>query len=270
MLGNHLWTPSHATMKTMNNNPIDSLLLLGVTLVALLLAAYGGKFIFKRRLERAEVEDDEAKLVLGAILSLLMLLIGLVLSIAVGGYTDRVAAQENEALAIGSAFQRTELLPLPLRQQATDLLEQYLEARIHFFDIGSGPEHQQWRVRAEQLQSELWDLAVVQAQTAPNSVDASVLKAYELLYRTLQKTQFDWRHHIPVVGWWALLAAAFLANALIGYNIRGIKGENWLIVILPLLTTGAFFLIAEIDLPGAGIIRVLPDGLIAVHTLFTH
>jgi len=250
----------------MNTTLIDSVLLLGITLVTLLLAAYGGKFIFKRRLERAEVEDDEAKLVLGAILSLLMLLTGLAFSIAVGGYTDRNTAQENEAIAIGSAYQRTELLEQPFRRQATNKLDQYLDARIHYFETGSGAQHQQWRVLSGQLQAELWSLAVLQAQGQPNSVDASVLDAYEDVYQTLQKTQFDWRHHIPVVGWWALLAAAFIANALIGYNIRGIKGENWLIVILPLLTTGAFYLIAEIDQPGAGIIRVGADGLLGLQS----
>src|SRR5690625_111769 len=251
----------------MSNTPMDSVLLLGITLVALLLAAYGGKFIFKRRLERSEIEDEETKLDLGAIMSLLMLLTGLAFSRAVGWYTARIAAQENEAIAIGSAFQRTELLDSPFRGQATNKLEQYLEARIHYFETGSGAEHQQWRVRSTQLQTELWSLAVLQAQELPNSIDASVLNAYENLYQTLQKTQFDWRHHIPVVGWWALLAAAFLANALIGYNIRGIKGENWLIVILPLLTTGAFYLIAEIDLPGAGIIRVGADGLLGLKSM---
>lgn len=252
----------------MNKAPMDSILLLGITLGSLLLAAYGGKYVFKRRLERAEVEDDEAKLVLGAILSLLMLLIGLVFSIAAGGYADRLAAQENEAIAIGSALQRTELLPPHIRAQAKRTLADYLEARIQFYELSTEAAHQHWKQRSEELQFKLWHLAVEQAQAEPTSIDASVLDAYAAIYQTLHRTQFNWRHHIPIYGWWALLASAFLANALIGYNIRGIKGENWLIILLPLLTTGAFYLIAEIDMPGAGIIRVNSDGLLGLKNMF--
>src|SRR5690625_7664439 len=75
----------------MNHKPIDSLLLLGVTLVLLLLAAYGGKYVFKRRYEHSAVEDDEAKLVLGALLSFLMRLVSLVLIIAIVRCTDSLS-----------------------------------------------------------------------------------------------------------------------------------------------------------------------------------
>jgi|SRR5690625_4195277 len=245
----------------MNHKPIDSLLLLGVTLVLLLLAAYGGKYVFKRRYEHAAVEDDEAKLVLGALLSFLMLLVGLVLTIAIGGYTDRLSSEENESIAVGVAMQHTQLLSAAPQQQANELLRDYLDARIEFFNSGVGPDNHHWWQQSLQLQGQLWSLAVLQAQAQPNSIHSKVLESYSQLYETLQRTKANWRHHIPVVGWWVLLACAFFANGLIGYNIRGIKGENWLIIFLPLLTTAAFYIIAEIDLPGEGLIRVLPDGL---------
>ena len=40
------------------------------------------------------------------------------------------------------------------------------------------------------------------------------------------------------------------------------------IILLLLLTTGAFYLIAEIDMPGAGIIRVNSDGLLGLKNMF--
>ena len=49
---------------------------------------------------------------------------------------------------------------------------------------------------------------------------------------------------------------------LIGYNIRGLRGSNIMILILPLLTTMALFMIAEIDIPGEGVIHVVPDNLV--------
>src|SRR5690625_7399201 len=102
----------------MSTVPMVSVLLFFVTLLMLLAAAYGGKFIFKRRLERAEVEDDEAKLILGAVLSLLGLLLGIAVSVAIGGYQDRFAAEGNEDRVLGYALQRSQLLPTAAQEDA--------------------------------------------------------------------------------------------------------------------------------------------------------
>src|SRR5690625_5690846 len=115
----------------MTDTPINSLALFVATLILLVVAAYGGKLIFKRRLERAEVEDEEAKLVLGALLSFLGLLLGFVLTIAIGGYTDRLATEENEVIAIGSALQRTQLLVEPERKQRSEEHTSELQSRGH-------------------------------------------------------------------------------------------------------------------------------------------
>ncbi|OBY37158.1 hypothetical protein PR729_09025 [Providencia rettgeri] len=46
------------------------------------------------------------------------------------------------------------------------------------------------------------------------------------------------------------------------------KGKNWLILILPSLTTLALFMIAEIDVPGEGMIHVTPDDLICYRSFY--
>lgn len=60
-----------------NDTPIDSILLFIITFFLLIISAYIGKFIFKRKKLNDDIADDEAKIILGAILSLLGLLIGL-------------------------------------------------------------------------------------------------------------------------------------------------------------------------------------------------
>ncbi len=91
---------------------------------------------------------------------------------------------------------------------------------------------------------------------------SSVLSAFGDLYVSQQKTMASWRHQIPNAAWFLLIFFAVCSNILIGYNIRGTKGKNWLIVILPSLTTLALFMIAEIDIPGEGVIHVTPDDLV--------
>ena len=247
----------------LNQSPVDSLLLFIVTFALLIGAAYGGKHLFKRRYsEEEKVEEDEAKLILGALLSLLGLLIGFVLTVAISGYNDRQRTEEQEAITIGVAYQHTQLLEDPIKAAAESLLEQYLEARIAFFESGVGAANTYWRHASVELQAQLWGLAVTETQQVPNAINALVLKAYSELYLSQQHTLSSWRHQIPNAAWLLLLFFAVSANALIGYNIRGLKGDNWLLFILPSLTTLALFMVAEIDIPGEGLIHVMPDDLL--------
>jgi len=78
------------------------------------------------------------------------------------------------------------------------------------------------------------------------------------------QTTAGWRDQIPVAAWILLIIFSIAANYLIGHNIRGLRGRNTLIITLPLLTTLALFMIAEIDVPGEGVIYVKPDNLIAL------
>lgn len=245
-----------------NDSPIDSILLFVITFILLIVSAYIGKYIFKRKSAHEEVVDDEAKIILGAILSLLGLLIGFVLSISINGYNNRQQTEENEAIAIGTAYQRAQLLNSDDRNKASQLIQQYLEARIEFFKTGISDENNQWRMVSLEKQNQLWDIAVKEASQSPNPVVASVLSAFSDLYLSQQKTMASWRHQIPNATWFLLIFFAICSNVLIGYNIRGTKGKNWLILILPSLTTLALFMIAEIDVPGEGMIHVVPDDLV--------
>ncbi|AIN63185.1 hypothetical protein U2T78_004450 [Providencia stuartii] len=247
-----------------NDTPIDSILLFIITFFLLIISAYIGKFIFKRKKLNDDIADDEAKIILGAILSLLGLLIGFVLSISISGYNNRQQTEENEAIAIGNAYQRAQLLNSSDRREAIHLLQQYLDARIEFFKSGVSDENNQWRRVSLEKQATLWEIAVKEANQSPNPVIASVLTAFSDLYLSQQKTMASWRHQIPNAAWFLLIFFAICSNVLIGYNIRGTKGKNWLILILPSLTTLALFMIAEIDIPGEGVIHVTPDDLISL------
>lgn len=169
-------------------------------------------------------------------------------------------------MAIGSAYQRIQILDGQQRTDAVNLLGEYLSSRIEFFKSGVSDDNNQWRLISLEKQSTLWAIGVQEAKAAPNPVMASVLAAFNELYISEQKTMASWRHQIPNAAWFLLVFFAVCSNVLIGYNMRKIKGKNWLIFILPSLTTLALFMIAEIDIPGEGIIHVTPDDLISLQS----
>ncbi|MDQ8934472.1 bestrophin-like domain [Acinetobacter rudis] len=249
-----------------NELPISSAYIFWCTFILLGSAACGGKYFFNKH--NPHFNDDQAKIVLGAILSLLGLLIGFVLSISIGGYNERQKTEENEMVVIGAALQRTQLLASPQREQAEKLLHQYLDARIEFFRADNRAENKKWRITSVKKQTELWEIAVAEANQAPNPVIASVLTAYNDLYISQEKTTVSWRYQIPNIVWALLIFFAIVSNFLIGYNARKEQGINTIILLLPFLITMALFIIAEIDIPGKGVIHVTPDDLLSLREVW--
>src|SRR5262249_26876882 len=67
-------------------------------------------------------------------------------------------------------------------------------------------------------------------------------------------TEAAWLNHIPQAAWVLLFSIAFFCNLLFGYH-RHMKGFT-LSIILPVLLSFSFFLIADIDSPRWGVIHV--------------
>lgn len=233
-------------------------------LASLAFAAFLGKFTWKKRIKDDSQNDDELKIVLGATLSLFGLLIGFILSFAISGYNTRLAAEENEAVTIGNAFQRTSLLTETQQAKAEGILQQYLHLRIQFFNQTDETRRAKLRMDAIHMQNRMWAEISKIAKAKPDSVIATVLNASNDLYTAQQKTLSSWRRQIPNAAWGILILFGLCSNFLIGYNIRGKSGSNILILTIPTITALALFMIAEIDAPGRGIIRVTPTNLEAL------
>lgn len=238
-----------------------SMIFLPIAAMAFGATALLGKAARRRQDRRGRVADDELKIVLGATLSLFALLIGFMLSFAISGYNNRVQAEENEAFAIGHAFQRSALLDAAHQAQALDLLGQYLDLRISFYAADDADERLQSRLQSIQLQTHMWLLVSNLAKQNPSLVLNSLLDACNELYTAQQKTLSSWRRQIPAPAWVMLILFALCSNFLIGYNARGVKGNNLLIVTFPALIALSLFMIAEIDVPGEGLIHATPDNL---------
>jgi hypothetical protein len=74
-------------------------------------------------------------------------------------------------------------------------------------------------------------------------------------------TQAAWWNRIPVAAWGLMGLIAVSCNLLFGY---GERRTSALALVLPLIISISFFLIADIDSPRAGVIRVAPQNLIAL------
>lgn len=236
----------------------DDILLLAVIFSALTMAAYTG-----RMAGRVQRDNDRAgaAVVTGATLTLSGLLIGFIFSVSLGGYSARGLAELEETQSVAGAWQYTTLLPATTQREVFPVLKKYLDDRIHFFREETTVGGRGWSRMAELKQRQLWQAVAPEAGRTPTPVMASVLAAFNGLIVSQHQTNAVWKRQIPDAAWLVLMAFAASACFLTGHlhHERGI--HPFFNLVLPVLTSLVLFMIAEIDIPGQGIIRIVPDDL---------
>jgi hypothetical protein len=245
----------------MIQNLVDSpLVVLVVTFVALWLTArVSASYVRRRKLEEEVHKDYD--FVLSATLTLLSLVIGFNLLVAVNRYDQRKNYEEAEANAIGTEYLRADLLPVAERAKVRALLSSYIEQRILFYTTRDDAKLDEVNRRTAQLQAELWSTILPVAQAQPNPVQALVVSGMNDVLNSQGYTQSAWWNRIPLGAWGLMAAIAVCCNVLIGYGVRDEKAVGILLLILPFIVSISFFLIADVDSPRAGVIRVNPQNL---------
>jgi len=71
-----------------------------------------------------------------------------------------------------------------------------------------------------------------------------------------------WRNRLPIETWVLMLAVALFANALVGFGAPKAMSRITILTIMPVIISIAFLLIADIDSPRSGMVRVEPHNLL--------
>jgi hypothetical protein len=239
------------------------ILVFALSLVVLWLFAQIG-VLFRTRLR--SLEEDERQdfvVVLTATMTLLGLLIGFSFSMAISRYDQRKNYEAEEANAIGTEYVRATLLPAADATRVRGLLTSYLDQRVLFYETRD--QHLLGKVDTytAQLQSELW--SVVQAAAARDPTPPVALAAAGMndVLNSQGYTQAAWWNRIPIAAWVLMATIAVGCNLLIGYGAHR-TGKNLVFLVLPLAVSISFLLIADIDSPRGGVIRVLPRNLVSL------
>lgn len=226
------------------------------------LAAGAGDILRSRVHHLVEEERDDFGIILGATLTLLGLLIGFSFSMAISRYDQRKNYEEAEANAIGTEFLRADLLPPGDRARVHELLKIYLDQRMLFYTTREGDGLAKINRDTAELQNQLWASVRPAGSAQPTCVVALVISGMNDVLNSQGYTQAAWWNRIPIAAWVLMAVIAICCNVLIGY---GARRRDWhLFLILPIAVSLAFFLIADIDSPRGGAIRVAPHNLISL------
>ncbi len=209
-----------------------------------------------------EEERDDLGLVISSSLTLLALIIGFSFSMAVSRYDQRKNYEEEEANAIGTEYVRAGLLPAADAETVRQLLVQYLDHRLVFFTTRNQQELERINNETTKLQDQMWSVVEHAAAAQPTPIVGLVVSGMNDVLNRQGYTQAAWWNRIPTGAWSLMIALGVCCSVLVGYGAHHKKGL--LFTVLPFLLAIAFFLIADIDSPRRGVIRVAPQNLISL------
>jgi len=209
-------------------------------------------------------EDDSKDLdfVTSAVLTLLGLLIGFSFSMAVSRYDQRKNYEEEEANAIGTEYVRIDLLPGQDSESLRGLMRQYLDQRVLFYETRDEKHVEQINADTAGLQNKMWSTVKASAAANPNPVVALAVSGMNDVLNTQGYTQAAWWNRIPMAAWGLMFLISIGCSYLTGYAVRH-SGRS-VILVIPLAVSISFLLIADIDSPRGGLIRVVPRNLMSL------
>lgn len=232
-----------------------------LSFLVLWLAAWIGWSVLRHKQAMDTELREDFGFILGGMITLLALLIGFSFSMAIGRYDLRKTYEEAEANAIGTEYLRVDLLPAPDAANIRAMLTRYLEQRILFYLAHGEREFQQINARTAELHKELWSAVRASAALQPTPVAALVVAGMNDVLNSQSYTQAAYWNRIPIAAWALLATIAIACSLLVGYGSRSARARSKFLAILPFGASVAFMLIADLDAPRHGIIRVKPQNL---------
>jgi hypothetical protein len=239
-------------------------LVLVLSLVVLWLSARIGAFFRKKRRNTEEHDTENFGLIVTAALTLLGLIIGFSFSMASSRYDQRKNYEEAEANAIGTEYVRADFLPPADATRVRGLLRKYLDQRVLFYETRDDHQLQAVDTATAQVQADLWNAVQGPAQAMPTQVVALAASGMNDVLNSQGYTQAAWWNRIPSAAWALMVAIAICSNLLIGYGARRGEAKTSLLLVLPLIVSISFSLIADIDSPRGGVVRVRPQNLVSL------
>jgi hypothetical protein len=248
----------------MSRLPDSPWLVFVISLAAFWLCTLLGVLVRRKHEAHGGHAPEPFGIVLTASLTLLGLIVGFTFSMAVSRYDLRKAYEEGEANAIGTEYLRAGLLPADDAALTRTLLRSYLDQRILLYHSRNEERRAETRLRITQLQNQLWSAVQHAAVTQPSALTALAAAGMNDVLNSQSYTQAAWWNRIPDAAWALMGLIALLCNVMVGYAAKGASARSLLLVILPVLLAIAFLLIADIDSPRGGVIRVSAQNLLSL------
>jgi hypothetical protein len=173
----------------------------------------------------------------------------------------------DEANAIGTTFLRAEMLPEAERGPIRRLLRDYADVRLA---ATTGAPIDELLRRSEAIHQQLWTQAVAAAEGDPRSVPTGLFiqSLNNLIDIHATRVLAGLRNRMPLPVWIMLFVVGLLGFLTMGYQAGIARGSRSPASIVLAFTFGAvIWLVASLDRPGEGFLRVSQEPMIDVRKM---
>lgn len=236
--------------------------ILPVTIAVALLSVEVGYRVARYR-EQHSVEEKESPVggMVGATLGLLAFMLAFTFGLAGSRFEDRRQVLLSEANAIGTTYLRAAMLPEPMRTDTQNLLREYVEVRLEAVQSGNVD---QGVLKSEEMHEKLWSSAVAATEKDRSPITALFVESLnEVIDLHAKRIMAGLRSRVPSVIWMVLYVLAILAMVMMGYH-SGLAHSRRSIAVIALVIgfSSVLYLIADLDRPGQGTLRVSQQSMI--------
>ena len=244
--------------------------LLGLVLAISLAAAIE---LGRRTAAYAHIHDDTNRkdqmvAIRDGLFVLLSLLLGFTLALAAPRYNERRTLLVDEAVSIGTTYLRAGLLPQHYRDNARDLLRHYVAVRLDLDNAGlDAARFNEATNHSKHIQAQLWADAVAVAQTDRTSITSTYINSLNETIDLHDHRIAALENRIPVSIWFLILSVSVIASFSRGLTLTR---RFWLtLVLIPITIVIVVALVADLDSPSTGLIRLDQRAMLRLKTEFS-
>lgn len=199
--------------------------------------------------------NEQMKAIRDGLFVLLSLLLGFTLTLAAARFADRRSLLIEEAVSLGTTWLRTSTLPAAYRDHSQQLLREYAATRLDLDQLGKDTgAFAKASNRARKLQEGLWSDAVAVTQNDRSAIAAVYLNALNETIDLDEKRVAAFENRIPPSIWLLLTLVSIIALFTRGATVGS---RFWLtLIIVPLTVAIVVGLIADLDAPSGGLLRL--------------
>jgi len=191
----------------------------------------------------------------GAVFALMGLLIAFTFSGAATRYEARRQLIVAETNAIGTAYLRIDLLPLPRQEPLRDSFRRYLDARLAFYrKLGDLVAAKAEMARVEALQQDIWSQTITACREGCSPpVTAFVLASLNEMIDITTTRTVALQTHPPTVVFLLLALLPLICSLLAGYDAAD-KGRSLMHILgFVVILTITIFIILDYEYPRSGL-----------------
>lgn len=235
------------------NHPWELGLVLATVLAVVL--DLGRRIAVRYQIEQAPQRKEQMGTIRDGLFILVSLLLGFTLTLAASRFAERRSLLVEEAISIGTTYLRASTLPQPYRDHSKQLLREYVDSRLELDGVDVNASRFNEAVsRAKRLQQDLWLDAVTVAQNDRTAVTAVYINSLNETIDLHEKRVAAFENRVPPPIWLLIISVSLIAVFTRGSTLTA---RFWLtLVLLPITIAIVVSLIADLDSPSHGLIRL--------------